>query len=226
MIPDWLAIAGVVAGLAGGMGGAAICVITVRTAQKTLSETRMTPIRQKLHDLVDRLVDQLPEVLSAFDTVNRAVQASPDGTETRIAMEQVELVTRQMTTQAVTDADAELRQRLENLRDVIFGSEAGRPTFIESLNSYASLQGRLQAVRERSAQQDTQVDELIRLAEQRGREVEPLRRRNEQAIAAAQQLLERLHEIQREGLGEIQGERQRSVHLRFPGRRKSPAPLP
>ena len=227
-IPDWLAIAGAVAGLVGGIGGAAICVVTVRTAQKTLSETRMTPIRQKLHDLVDRLVDQVAELLSALDTVNRAVQESSDGTETRTAMEQVELVTRQITTQAVADADAELHKRLENLHDTVFGSPGlGLDvTFIDFLHSYAGLQGRLQAARQRVAQQATQVDDLVRLAEERGRDVEPLRRRNEQVIAAAQNLLERLHEIQREGLGEIQGERRRSIRLRFPGHRESLTPPP
>lgn len=202
-LPDWLAIAGAVAGLVGGIGGAAVSVVTVRTAQKALRETRMTPIWQKLHDLVDRLVDQLVELLSVLDTVNRAVQEPSDGTETRAAMEQVELVTRQITAQAVADADAELSQRLKNLHDAVFGSGMGPgASFIDLLHTYAGLQGRLHAAR-RPDRDHIQVDELVQLAEQRGSQVEPLRRRNEQVIAAAQRLLERVHEIQREGLGEI-----------------------
>ncbi len=235
-IPAWLTIAGAVAGLVGGIGGAALCVVTVRTARNAVRETQMMPVRQKQQDLIDRLVDQLTELLSALTEVNAAVQQKDGGAETRAAAESVEKVTRRMTAPEVTDR--ELRERLEKLKSVVLsrGNDAEPrierrphrwrlerpaplrltsaktdPSFVERLQSYARVMDRLRDARQALAQQPERAvehgEELVRVATQRSQEQEPLRRLNEEAISAAESVGERLRELQREGLGEIRSRR-------------------
>lgn len=205
VIPAWLAIAGAVVGLVGGVGGAIVSVVNVRNARKAIWETRMTPVRQRQHDLIDRLVDQLPELQSALEAVNLAVQQPGDGSETRTAMEKVDLVTRQITTPEVTDP--ELRERLGKLQDAVLNYDDTSQNFVQMLHSYAGLQDRLHNARQPFAQQAAQVDALVQLAATRGRDQEPMRKLNDKAIAAAKTVGERLGEIQRDGLGEIPSER-------------------
>jgi hypothetical protein len=169
-------------------------------------------------------VGELPELLSALDALNFALQERDGGAATRLAMEKLEQVTRRMTTPEVSDP--ELRQRLEKLSDAVLSRGGMGESFLNRLHSFAGLMDRLNEARQQFAQGP--VDRLIDLAAQRGREQEPLRNHNGQVVMlAAKDVGERLREIQRDGLGDIQSRRRlwrSAVRLRFPRRRQSPTP--
>jgi hypothetical protein len=165
-------------------------------AEESIREAQIAPVRQKQYELLDDLAIDIAALVSQLEAVNIAVQQEDGAVEARSAAAMVEDLVQRMTTPVRTDA--ELERRLENLKGVTIASDGPELSLVQSIQGFAGLMDRLREVRE-----PIQARQLEQLAGQRGAWQEPLRRRNSLAIEAANQVRERLREIQRSGLGEL-----------------------
>jgi hypothetical protein len=156
----------------------------------------MMPIRQKQHDLIDQLTHDVAELVTELSAVNTAVQQEDGSAEGRQAAAEVERYAERMTTPVVIDA--ELRRRLGILKSATITREALTDSLVENIRRFAGLMERLRVARE-----SQQIPELERLSVERGRDQEPLRSRNHEALLAAKSVRQRLQDLQRRGLGEL-----------------------
>jgi hypothetical protein len=213
-VPSWLTTTGGLVGLV----AAVVSIATVSIAVKALRETRMTPVRQKQHDVIDQLSRDVAELVSELSAVNMAVQQDDGAPGGHRAATEVARYVERMTTPVVVDA--ELQKSLEMLKNATIVRQGASPaSLVDSVHAFSNLLERLKTAREPFQDKLAELTAVENISRERGQEQEPLRQRNHQAMLAAEEVRERLQYLQRTGLGQLSDGWPLNVMRRFKDRR-------